>query len=283
MRLGLKRARGGTLPYWAVLPSSLARVYGGDAGLKEHRAFLEDAVWAQYCLFRCIRLQDDIFDRQEDDLSQLFASNGFLIEAERTFAKHFPRSGAFWQALYHALERTTEGIIAADNLQRRPGGDPRALLAVYTRVDSIFTVGAGAVCTLFGRGADLASLGELACEVAMASQILDDLKDLAEDLRRERFNYVAKRLLSGEAPITIDRATRLIGREIALGDGTARVLDEARRHFRRARAISDQLGCVEMRDYLAAGEKAMELAKAGFHRAQVRNTFASLAKTGHAG
>ena len=276
LRAALNRPAAGKPPFWAVLPSSLTRAYGGQKALREHRRFLADAVWAQYCLFKCVRLQDDLYDGQERDLSRVFVADQFLIEAERRFSKHFRQAGAFWEAFHNALERTTLAILDADLLQKRPGGHPRELLAAYARVNSIFTVGAAAVCIKFHRPLDLARVATLAGEVAKASQILDDLEDLAEDLSRERFNYAAKVLLAGKEPATIGRAIQLIGREVTLGDGASRLLEEARLHFGRAATISDGLGCVEMTHYLVAAETTMDRVKVRFHRRQVKDAFASM-------
>lgn len=279
LRSVLTGARPGKIPYWAVLPSSLLRAYGGKEALHEHRDFLADAVWAQYCLFKCVRLQDDLYDGHDHDLSKVFVADHFLIEGARSLSKHFGSAGAFWEAFYGALDKTTRAILDADRLQTRPGGDPHDLLVAYARVDSIFTVGAAAVCIKFRRRADLAALSALVRTVGVASQILDDLEDFTDDLRRERFNYAAKVLLDGRKPASIGKAMQLIGREVALGDGPSHLFAEARRYFDRSAVISSRLGCTEITERLKASQAKVDRAMVRFHRTQVRNAFAPILHT----
>jgi hypothetical protein len=203
---------------------------------------VRDVLWAQFCLFLFVRIQDDLFDGQATDKRLIYAADQFLIEAERTFGRYFARSSPFWSLFHQALESSTRAILRVDQLQQEPCGRPAQLLEAYAQVAAIFKVGTAAVCLKMRRGRDLVALSRFADEMAMAGQILDDLEDVEEDLRRRRFNYVAKRLLDGgRADPT--QAVERVAREIVLGDGARRVLGEAARHTQRAAAALERLDC----------------------------------------
>ncbi len=235
------------------------------------RAFLADVLWGQYCLFQCIRLQDDVFDRHTADLALVYASDQFLIEAERTFARHFPRSSRFWGVFHRALEATTLAIVRVDELQKRLGCRPARLAREYAKVGAIFKVGATAVCLKRRRPGRIAALGRFADDCAAGDQILDDLEDVEDDLRRGRFNYVAQRICVRRARGRADaeQAGREIARALALGDGAERILGDAGRHFARAALAAEGLGVPAVGAVAAAAGRSVRELRQAFHRAQV--------------
>ena len=239
------------------------------------RGLLGDALWGQYCLFKCIRLQDDVFDGHATDLTLVYAADLFLVEAERAFAPHFPRRSPFWTVFWPALESTARAIVTVDALQRRPGCDPARLAREYARVAAVLKVGAAAVCLGHRRAADAAALDALADEWAIADQILDDLDDVADDLRRGRFNYVAQRLCRGRGAdaLTAAEARRAVARALARGGGADRVLDDAGRRFARAARAARDLGVPAVAELTAAGSRAVDARRRAFLGAQARLAF----------
>jgi hypothetical protein len=228
-------------------------------------------VWAQYCLYFFIRVQDDLFDGQTEDLSLVFASDQFVIEAERVLSQYFAPSSPLWRIFRSGLKDTTRAILDVDRLQRRLGGPPAELLAGYAIVASIFKVGTAAMCLRLRRHHDLQPLGRFGDEMAIAGQILDDLEDVSEDWRRQRFNYVAKLLLrNGVGSAGSQPQLKELLEEIYLRDGGGRVLALAREHLERAASAIAKVDCNGAQHYVANSIKCLRELEAAFHRAQVQ-------------
>jgi hypothetical protein len=231
------------------------------------RSFLADAVWGQFCLFQCVRLQDDVFDRHSADAALVYAGDQFLIESERTLARHFPITSPFWEIWRTAFETTTRSIVTVDAMQKRVGGDPARLGRQYAKVGAIFQVGAAAVCLAHRKPRAIGPVRRFFDAIAIGDQILDDLDDVEDDLRRGRFNYVAQRLQGGHARLA---------RALVAGDGADVILGDARRHFTRAAAVARRLRIPGMTALAAAALRSVDERQRAFHRAQVARTFRPL-------
>ena len=261
------------LPFWLVVPWKLDEAYRSRGVGGARTSFLADVLWGQYCLFQCIRLQDDVFDGHTKDLALVYAADQFLIDAERTFAKHFPRSSRFWDAFWPAFESTTQAIVRVDELQKRIGCDPARLGREYAKVAAVLKVGTAAVCFAHGRPGGVAALDRFADDCAIGDQILDDLEDVDEDLRRGRFNYVAQRICGGRAGRARSdpaEARREIARALALGDAAGRIIGDARRHFDRAAVTADGLRIPALGALTAGARRSVHGLERAFHRAQVK-------------
>ena len=231
-------------------------------------SFVEDVLWAQFCLFLFVRMQDDVFDGQAADKRLIYAADQFLVEAERTFGRHFARGSRLWSLFHQALETSTRAILRVDEMQSAPRGRPEDLLEAYAEVAAIFKVATAAVCLKTGRPGDIVALSRFADEMAMAGQILDDLEDVEEDLRRRRFNYVAKSLLDARPAEPADVVQHL-ARGIVLGDGALRVLSEAEVHVQRASAALAGVDCAAGRAQAAWSLRSLARLKTAFHRRSV--------------
>jgi len=270
-----RRATGGTprrrqtpaqiSPYWTMLAPALA---GSKGPRRVAPCFVRDVLWAQFCLFLFVRIQDDLFDGQAEDKRLIYAADQFLIEAERTFGRYFARSSRFWCLLHQALETSTRAILRVDQLQQEEGGSPAELLEAYAQVAEIFKVGTAAVCLKMRRPRDLMALSRFADEMAVAGQIFDDLEDVEEDLRRCRLNYVAKRLLDGH-PTEPAQAMERVAREIVLGDGALRILSEVERHLGLAAVALGDVDCTAARTQVAWSLRDLACLKTAFHRRNV--------------
>jgi ribosomal protein L29 len=122
---------------------------------------------------------------------------------------------------------------------------------------------------------DLPALARFFDDVATGDQILDDLEDVDDDLRRGRFNYVAQRLCRGRVgTFDIEKVRREIARALALDDGADRVLDDARRRFVRASATAARMRIPALVALAATAARSVDDLALGFHRAQVRRVMA---------
>jgi hypothetical protein len=217
--------------YWTLLPQWLWSAGGGGKGAAD-RDFLDDVLWAQYCLFLFVRIHDDLLDGQARDASLVFVADDLLVECQRTFAAHLPRM-RFQALLLEHLETTFRAILRVDALQARPAGMSEAALPLYASVSAIFKVGSAAVCLKRGRWKLFPRVAAFCDHMAIAGQILDDLFDVEEDLDRGRFNFAANVLLPGRAARAAHRS-RHLARGVLRENGVARLLASVLRHVDQA-------------------------------------------------
>jgi hypothetical protein len=184
-----------SLPYWFILPRAILYHHKINLNAKDKR-FLNDIVWAQYCLYFAIRIQDDIYDGQIKNNAMLFISDLFLLEAETIFQKYFESSSSFWKIERECYNLTLSGILEVKRFQDSLDGDPDKLLAEYANVSSVLKVGSAAVCSRLSIMNVYKKISKFSDEMALASQIIDDFEDIKEDLRYDRFNYAVKYLLN---------------------------------------------------------------------------------------
>jgi hypothetical protein len=261
-----RRASARIEPYWLFLPRWLAQRFGAP-----RTRVVDDFVWGQYCLFACVRMRDDVLDRQAANPRLVFAADGFLVEAQRTFARHV-QSEDFWAFFRQAVEQTAHGILEADALQRRTNGSLNPLCAAYTRVSAIFKVGAAAICLPANRRAAFARVERFADHLAVAGQLLDDLEDLDEDLADGRCNAAARILAPGVDPADATGSGRLAYAVVA-GSRLKALLDRVDRRIRMARAA---IAPIRMRDadaYLVQVARELADIRLKLHRARVRAVF----------
>ncbi len=179
------------LPYWLYQPAWLARHYSaGDISQRE-REFLRDVILGQYCVYLSVRIADDLFDRQSNSRALLHAAQLFRREARRIFLLHFSKRRAFWGIYRSCLATTSRHIRLVDRLQRSPWTDPNELLLAYAGVNAIFTIGAASVCLRHRRMRDYRMVQAFSGRCSAGTQVLDDMADVREDLRRHRWNYAA--------------------------------------------------------------------------------------------
>ncbi len=262
-------------PYWIPLPRWLAKKYRKSARSPNiMQRFISDVIWGQYCLFLFVRIQDDLYDGQAEFPSLIYASDQFLFEAEAVFSRYFTRTSPFWGIYRHCLRMSTRAIVQVDRLQRSAHAKGGILLEEYAEVASIFKIASSAVCIRARRMKDFVRLVRLADELAKASQILDDLEDVLEDLERKRFNYASVVLLqdAGKRMARRDPAA-LVAESLWLRRGLKDLLSEVRRHLTRAQKAIEPLGIAEMNKYLADYGSSLDRLEADLHRERVRIFF----------
>src|SRR2546427_2364648 len=102
------------LPDWLTIPVQLHEAWASERTGKPV-ADLGDVLWAQYALFLYIRLQDDLLDRQQQDLRLLFVADRFLLESLACIEQ--PELLSFYRA---RLRETVDGILDVRRLEARP-------------------------------------------------------------------------------------------------------------------------------------------------------------------
>jgi len=225
------------IPFWYFLPEMILKRFPSKMRAQDKR-FLDDINWGQYCYYFAIRMQDDIYDCQEDDTALLFVSDHFLIEAEQNFRKYFDTNSIFWEIKDEYLRKSFNGIIEARELQTKPDSDLRRLLSEYVNISSIFKIGSVAVCEKLSAMNECKRIIKFADEIAIASQIVDDLEDINEDLERNRFNYVVQTLIDFlNVDITKSRDRDELLKQIMKINCIKHISDQVYSHLERAEKI----------------------------------------------
>ena len=142
------------------------------------------------------------------------------------------------------------------------------LVAMGPEVGAIFEIGPTAVCRRYGREDALAAALGFLREVAIASQIFDDLCDIEEDLARGRYNLVASSLLGQRVRDEVAPLGVIVER-LVMGDGLREVVGRIERHFQLAREVIAPLGITAAGEYVDLCLRNLHEYQADFHRARV--------------
>ena len=186
-------------PHWFELPIWLNQAWkapgiGGPSGL-------DDVLWGQYALFLFIRIQDDLLDRHRTDLDSMFVADRFLVESLESFNRVFILDSRF-RKQYHAwLRDTVDGIRDVSRLEATAGGFTASHLPLHAKVCAIFKVASLAMCRVHGREREWRWIEGLLDQLAMFSQIGDDLQDLSDDVQQARYTWPANVLSGGSFPV----------------------------------------------------------------------------------
>jgi hypothetical protein len=258
--------------FWSLLPRWLASDRRFVATPRRH-TWLNDILWAQYCLFLFVRIHDDLFDRQTDSPALVFVADQLLLVCETTLARHQP-AVAFWPLFRASVSTTLAAILEVDALQRQPRAMKASSLVLHARVSDIFKIGAAAICVDARRMRDFRHISRCADELAIAEQILDDLFDIEEDVVRGRYTFVANTLL-GDGTVT-DEWRASVAQQILFGDGVGAILDRAATHVDRARTAIDRLRLVPASRYLENFRRRLDELRPVIHRARVEHVFRDL-------
>jgi hypothetical protein len=267
-------------PYWLLLPRWLASAYGNDAGSKAlHRRFVEDILWGQYCLFLCVKIHDDLYDRHTNRLSLLFAGDEFLLEAYRIFCLHFGTSSFFWDFFYSSLGETLRAIVALNSLQLGGNAGRADVLRHYKKEYSLCKIGTYAVCLQAKRRKDFSRVAAFSDEMAIVGQVLDDLQDMKKDIEDGRLNYAASFLFhyGTNRKRRSRQRVRRISRNLLVTDASTKLFRELRGRVGRAEDLIRPLKLPDASRYLESYRRSLNNMEAHLHRQRVRHIFGALA------
>ncbi len=259
--------------YWLLLPGWLA--HGGIGAHKRPQRILGDVLWGQYCLYLAIRIKDDLFDRQARSKNLSCVADRFMSESKRVFEKYFDERSSFWDGYKRCVETTNAAIRQIDTLQRADTTSASQLLREYAKQSAVFKVGSLAICKVSGRPGIFASISRFADHTAIASQIIDDLQDITEDLKQKRLNYAARVVLQNAK--TVPQGGSTIPKRIAsgflYGDGLQTIFGEVRSRLRLAGEALGSLRLPESSAYLSSYNAVLNVLEQHLHRERVRWVF----------
>ncbi|MBW3555066.1 MAG: hypothetical protein KY466_16280 [Gemmatimonadetes bacterium] len=256
----LERLRARSLP--APLPARL------------HRNPSRDPL-GQYALFLFIRIQDDLLDRHYHDLALQFVADRFLVESLEAFRRVPGLPSSFWTLHHRSLRETADGILEVRALEREPGRFQAEHLALHSKVGAIFHLGAAALSHAYRRPRDVEWITTVQAEIAIVSQLGDDLKDLPEDLAAGRFTFVANAVLALQPGAGQDpgEAIRRLGAALLRPAGTEPVFARMDHALGAAIAAVPTDAPAELRRWLDDLAAEARNARSGMHDLRVRAVF----------
>ena len=260
------------LPHWLTVPVHLHAAWASQRR-GTSIAELYEALWGQYALFLYIRLQDDLLDRQQQDLRLLFVADRFLVESLACVKD--PQLWSFYNA---RLKETVDGILTVRRLEARAGAFTRQLLGLHAQVSGIFKVAANSVSSMCGRPEEMSWISAFLDHLAVFSQICDDVSDVVHDVEADRFTWVANVLLQAgvEENIGVDQRRERLADGLLREDRRTAVVDELRNVAQSAVSSVPPSAPPPIHD-LAGGlrVKADELDRM-WHESGVRRVFAGV-------
>ena len=213
--------------YWLLIPELLATSFG----LTKHKAgidLLDDLLWVQYCVYGLFRVQDDLVDGDSADAILVVQANHLLIEAARRAAEHFSSRSSFWEIFWGTIETTSRTIQRLDRLQRTTDRDPEEEIALYADLSACLKIASAAVCVKAGREEDWRHRISPALDsLAAAAQVVDDVRDLRDDIRAGKINYAAWHLARPVFGDSVEATEAVIASSLATSDRLPKLLVDA--------------------------------------------------------
>lgn len=245
---------------WLTMPAWLGSSLGLDPTLQTTRggrALIDDLCWIQYCVYAVFRIQDDLVDGDTDDRSLAVATNPLLVEAARCAARHFDGDSAFWNVFQGAIDGTTRAILTLGKLQRandRQSRQSEDELRLYAELSASLGIATAGVAIAAGReDAWFRQLRPALDGFWIAAQIVDDLRDIHEDLEAGCLNHAAWFLshpILGASPEVVEA---VIASNLATTDRLELLLEHAGAAMDRGLAALDAALCPRLfeclRDY----------------------------------
>jgi hypothetical protein len=245
------------LAYWLRLPQWISSFLPGTSQHRKH--VVEEILWGQYCLYLTFRIEDDLRDGDADSQNLRVAARLFRKESRVVFSTLFRGTSPFWQFYENAISTTSSAIRQVDRAQRTK---PENLypLSLYAKVARVFQVGSNAMCRLSQRMDLFRRISRFTHELAIAEQILDDIRDMTEDAERGCLNYAARECYNAARMPFTEPAIRIAWGFLTTGI-SARLLHEVEAHIASARTALMPLHIPGTRTFLRSYVVGIRLAE----------------------
>jgi hypothetical protein len=245
-------------PHWISFPVAL--VNHRQRNIKASAipsTLIHDILSSQYFIYLAVRLRDDLLDGQATGRTLTEVSHSLEQTAGEILKRWYEPSSEFWTLFRRYMGDTAKGISEVGRLQRRIVRDPGRMPDGYARTSSIFKLGSAAVCVSTGRVRLMGSLEMAFDHLAIGGQIIDDVKDIVEDIERGRYNYAVQMLFKGHgraaSPVEVSR--RVLS-ALLNPRNLEEVVSVAVHHFKTARRLLKQLHLRELYDIPMVQQRA---------------------------
>ncbi len=235
---------------WLAFPAWLASSLGVDQ-TAEGRALVADLCWLQYCVYAAFRVQDDLVDGETDDRTLAVATNPLLVEAARCSARHFDGASPFWEALHEGIAATTSAILEIRRIQRSTNRCRETETRLYAELSaSLWIASAGVLIAADRQELWTRQLRPALEALAVATQIVDDLRDIREDLDAGCVNYAAWFLSHPVLAASAEAVEAVVASNLATSNRLELLLDRAADGMAIGLTSLDRALCPEIFDHL---------------------------------
>lgn len=230
-------------PYWMLLPAWLWDHHREDKAVLISSDALIDLSHAQVCVFLFTRIHDDLADGTIQDALLPAVAQQFLIDGERISARYLGRDERFWTFYRDALQETSWNAIWLAQWQRVPSTDWRKIRKGYEDEGAVLNVASAAVCHLQQRVEDLKMVRQFGAAMTVAGQVLDDLRDLGEDLAQGKVNLAANLMLRAaeRAGVPVELTVDSLVESAVRSGGFTDILNLVARQLARAKSAARRL------------------------------------------
>ena len=264
-----------TQPHWISFPVALANHQQRDIKAPAIRSTLiHDILSAQYFMYLSVRLKDDLLDGQAAGRTLSEVSHSLERTAVEILRRWFEPSSKFWGFFERYVKDTTEGIDEVERLQRRVRRDPEEMLDGFARTSSIFKIGTAALCVASGKVNVMRTLESILDHLAIGGQIVDDIRDMVEDLECGRYNHAVQMLLkgNGQAVSRLEASQHLLS-ALLNPRSLEEVVSVAVYHFKAAHVLLKRLRLHELYGIPVVQQRAAENLIEQIHHRRMRVLF----------
>jgi len=194
-------------------------------------------------MFFFARIHDDLADGNIQDIPLPAVAQQFLIDGERILSRYLAGDVRFWAFYRDALQETSWNAIWLAQWQKLPSANWRKIKKGYEDEGAILNVASAAVCHLQERVEDLQVVRQFGAAMTVAGQVLDDLRDLGEDLAQGKVNLAANLMLRAaeRAGIPVELTVDSLVESAVRSGGFTDILDLVARQLARAKAAARRL------------------------------------------
>lgn len=234
------------MPFWMLLPDMFALIW---PEAKDDTIFGEDILWAQLSVFLYFRIEDDLLDGDSENELLRDAGQRFLEEGTAVFLNYFDPASRFRDIYDNLLRGSKIALSKVDELEKNFDTDHRALRVKYIELAGLLNLASAAYCSRYNRMNEYDDLTGFGSNMSMAGQICDDLKDLEQDLKRNRYNYAGNILLNRLREIEPECGSSLdsVCRAMILTTGVDDLFSEIDGGLIDAENICNKLGLCDMK------------------------------------
>lgn len=264
--------------FWLLLPIWFGKQHCECDKPYISKDTLAEVLLAQFFIYLFVRIHDDLADRKSHGPILPAVAQQFLIEGDRILARYLGRDEGFWSFYRDALQKTSWNAIWLADWQKLPSTDWRKIKKGYEDEGAILNVASAAVCHLQQRVEDMKIVRQFGAAMTVAGQVLDDLRDLGEDLAQGKINLAANLMLRAaeRAGVPVELTADSLVESAVRSGGFADILDLVARQLARAKAAARRLELPEAVALVERYQKWPKAMKEEIHHRRADALFASI-------
>jgi hypothetical protein len=231
-------------PFWLLMPGWLLDRSSQDLPKNIPKlTLLEDILYAQLCLVLFVRIHDDLADDPSQRSFLAVAAFQLLIDSEMVFCKYLGQANTFSSLFHEALRTTSFCAIQLEFLERDPDIKPDRIMRLYAKEAAVLLLGSRVIGFLAGSPDDIREIQRFGGAMTVSGQLLDDLRDLEEDLAQGKINLAASILMraSNRAGLSVQLTRESLVEAGIFSGGFQDVLNVVARQLVRAKTAAHEL------------------------------------------